>query len=330
MKIPVSLFRLISALGLCLLMLGCSNSEQQAETMEAAPPATNPADNLVLVTGITGAQGGGVAKVLLDKGYKIRGLSRNIGSEKSLAWMEQGVEMVQGNFDDPASIDAAVAGIDYLFLNITERGSEDFVANAIHTLEAAVAAGAKHVVFSSTITSNPDDSVPGQRGPSKKDVEIYLRGSELPYSTLRVFTLMENFLRPGGRTFLEYGIADYGKPGSSIHYISGSDMGIIIDGIIQNQADWLRREVDLGSDYMTYEELASLLTDITGKQIAYKNATWDEYRGPSYLINVSKWLDESGHGSDVEQLRQEFPEMTTLEQFLRANGLEGIGLAEES
>lgn len=303
--------RLFLLVAILAIVASCTSAENDT---------VDPANNLVLVTGITGTQGGGVADVLLEKGYKVRGLSRDAGSERSQAWAAKGVEMVTGNFDDHASVDAAVEGIDYLFLNITERATDNFVEDSIYTLEAAVAAGAKHVVFSSTITSNPDDNVPGRGGASKKDIEAYLRESSLPYSSLRIHTLMDNFLKPWGRDFLTEGIVDFGNEGTVMHYTSARDLGIITDGIIQNSSDWLRREADVAADSMTHQELAAMLSSVTGLDIGHRTADWDEYTGPPYLLYVFKWLDESGHGTDVEQLRQEFPEMTTLEQFLRDNG----------
>ena len=57
--------------------------------------------SLVLVTGITGKQGGSVAQALLRHGHRVRGLTRNPGSDRARELTDQGIEMVKGDFDDP-------------------------------------------------------------------------------------------------------------------------------------------------------------------------------------------------------------------------------------
>lgn len=59
----------------------------------------------IAVVGATGAQGGSVISTLLAEGtYKIRGVSRNVLSDKSQALTAQGVEMVQADLDDEAAL----------------------------------------------------------------------------------------------------------------------------------------------------------------------------------------------------------------------------------
>ena len=114
-----------------------------------------PEENLALVTGITGNQGGGVANAVLDRGFKVRGLSRNISSDRSREWAARGVEMVQGDFTDYNSMKRAVEGVDYLFLNISE-GIPDFLAVASHIFDAAHAAGVRHMVLTTSRSANPE------------------------------------------------------------------------------------------------------------------------------------------------------------------------------
>ena len=64
---------------------------------------------LVLVTGATGKQGGAVTRALLERGRRVRGLTRSLASEAARRLQKLGVEMVEGHFDRPASL-AARAG----------------------------------------------------------------------------------------------------------------------------------------------------------------------------------------------------------------------------
>jgi len=62
-------------------------------------------------------QGGSVVRAFLrePEKYQIRGLTRNTTSPKSKALAEQGVEMVQADLDDAASLAAAFAGAHIIY-----------------------------------------------------------------------------------------------------------------------------------------------------------------------------------------------------------------------
>ena len=51
--------------------------------------------HIIVVSGATGTQGGAVARSLLDRGFIVRGLTRNPNSEASIALSELGAHMVQ-------------------------------------------------------------------------------------------------------------------------------------------------------------------------------------------------------------------------------------------
>ena len=53
--------------------------------------------DLVLVTGVTGHQGGAVARELIAQGVKVRGMTRKPDSEAAQALKKLGVEIVAGD-----------------------------------------------------------------------------------------------------------------------------------------------------------------------------------------------------------------------------------------
>ena len=65
----------------------------------------NKERDIILITGATGNQGGAIARQLLSKGYRVRAMTRNPESEKSRSLAALGAEVVQGEFDDPASLE---------------------------------------------------------------------------------------------------------------------------------------------------------------------------------------------------------------------------------
>ncbi len=65
--------------------------------------------NIILVMGATGAQGGGVARHLLNSGkFTVRCLTRNPSSEKSIALQRSGAELVKGDLEEIESLKTAI------------------------------------------------------------------------------------------------------------------------------------------------------------------------------------------------------------------------------
>lgn len=88
---------------------------------------------MILLTGITGNNGGATATALLAKGVKFRAMVRDL--DKAAAWADKGVELVKGDMEDTASIKAALQGIDRAVLILPngedqERLERNFIDTA--------------------------------------------------------------------------------------------------------------------------------------------------------------------------------------------------------
>jgi NAD(P)H dehydrogenase (quinone) len=70
--------------------------------------------NMYAVMGITGNVGGAVARTLLAKGEKVRGIVRN--PEKAAEWQKQGAELFKADYDDVDALTAAFTGVAGVFV----------------------------------------------------------------------------------------------------------------------------------------------------------------------------------------------------------------------
>jgi len=300
--------RVILMIAIFCMVAGCSNVADE--------PPVDVSEPVVLVTGITGNQGGGVAAALLEQGVKVRGLSRNINSDASKALAAQGVEMVQGDFTDYDTITAAVQGVDHMFLNITERTS-DFINAAKHAIDAAYTAGAQHVVTSNR-PADPESGFDVNSDKTKRQIELHLRASGGSYTTLRIPFMMENLLRERDmNSVLTNGLIDYGEKETAGYYMNSSDMGLLAAAAFADPDSWNGREINMASDALTPRELAALITEISGIEVGFRMAPWSEMRGP--FVPNFRFFEEQNPSYDMEQLRQEFPQIQSLEQYLRNN-----------
>ena len=69
-------------------------------------------ERTILVAGATGNQGGAVASSLLERGFKVRALTRDPqNSQEAQALAEQGAEVAQGDMEDRSAMDRALEGV---------------------------------------------------------------------------------------------------------------------------------------------------------------------------------------------------------------------------
>lgn len=136
---------------------------------------------MILVTGATGNVGRQTVSQLLDAGTDVRALTRDPAS----AALPEGVEAVRGDLADPASLDAALDGVESVFLVWPTLSADDSAAAAV----ARIAAYARRVVYVSARGVSDDlERAPGSILGSHAYLERLIRPSGLEWT----------FLRPGG------------------------------------------------------------------------------------------------------------------------------------
>ncbi|GGU12023.1 NAD(P)H-binding protein [Streptomyces lateritius] len=137
---------------------------------------------MILVTGATGNIGSALLKELHARGVgPLRGLTR----DAARAVFPQGVEVVEGDFADPASLKPALKGVRSLFL-VSRLGSDADI------LEAARQAGVEHVVLVSSITVQTHPHL----GPADENlaVEQLLKETGMAWTILRPTQFASNAL----------------------------------------------------------------------------------------------------------------------------------------
>jgi len=103
----------------------------------------------VVVTGSTGKQGGAVARGLLERGHKVRAVTRDPNSKQAKSLANAGAALVAASLGDAARIREALAGATSLFAVTTPSGGTAAeIRQGIAAADAAKAAGV-HLVFTS-------------------------------------------------------------------------------------------------------------------------------------------------------------------------------------
>jgi uncharacterized protein YbjT (DUF2867 family) len=107
--------------------------------------------------------------------------------------------------------------------------------------------------------------------------------------------------------------------------VAVEDIGALTALTFEHPDEWIGREVDLSGDEQTMPQMAETFSRVTGKEIDYYQVPWDQFEeqmGEEYAV-MYRWFNDVGYEADIAALRQEYPELTTFEQYLRGHGWEG-------
>ncbi|MFT7835272.1 SDR family oxidoreductase [Saccharothrix sp. BKS2] len=131
-----------------------------------------------LVTGATGYLGGRLVPRLLAEGHRVRCLVRDPGKLRDVPWVDR-VEVVRGDVLDPASLAAAVEGVDVVHYLVHSLHDPDFAdadrRAAENTARAAAEAGVGRIVYLGGL--HPPGVRLSPHLASRKEVgDVFLRG----------------------------------------------------------------------------------------------------------------------------------------------------------
>lgn len=231
--------------------------------------------NTILVFGATGAQGGSVARNLLSRGkFNVRVITRKPDSDASNALRALGAEIVPGDLDDPASLDAALEGV-YGVFGVTNFW-EHFDREEIHgknLVHAVAKANVKHFIFS-TLPSIVKETNGALRSPHfdlKAEHEELARTLGIPSTFVHVPFYYENFLyffppRPAGDGTYVFGFPQGDTP---LAAISVEDVGKLVAPMFEQPEQYIGKTVKLAGDEIPPAQYAEALSRATGKTVRY-------------------------------------------------------------
>jgi uncharacterized protein YbjT (DUF2867 family) len=227
---------------------------------------TNWRRNIFLITGITGNIGGAAARGLLAQGKAVRALVRD--PKKAAAWSQLGVDLVQGDWNDSASIAAALQGVEgaYIMMPPTQVHSRDYreaKAVAASYAQALRESPPPKLVALSSFGAEKQSRL-GLVMPPRL-LELALEDASFPLALVRAAGLFENF------TFgLEAGktgtLPTFYRPSDrKIAHIATADAGALVVELLTTE--WSgRRVIELGRP-VSSDEIANDLGEVLGHEV---------------------------------------------------------------
>lgn len=255
---------------------------------------------------MTGAQGGSVARALLVKGAKVRGLTRNASSDKAKA-LDSRIEVVQCDMDSVDDLKRALDGAHgvYLVTNFWEHfDANKEVEQVKRVAEIAKECGVKHLVFSTLEDTSAIDAPVVKDGfktphfDGKAIASAFLKENFDGATQFYTSFYYENFIYFGMAPKLngaEDGVYRFGFPmgDKALPMMAIEDCGKAGAAALLDDST-KGKSVGIASCHMTGPEMAKAFAALTGKKVEYVPMTRDQYAGLGFpgcedLANMFKF-----------------------------------------
>ncbi|MBU8729821.1 SDR family oxidoreductase [Cytobacillus oceanisediminis] len=262
----------------------------------------------ILVTGATGKLGSKVVESLL-KSVPASDLVVSVRNpEKAEGLRTRGVEVRQGDFDRPETLDNAFEGIDRLLIISADGDNETRIQQHANAVQAADRAGIKFIAYTSLANATESKNL---MAPPHVATEAAIIKTGIPYSFLRNNWYLENEIGS-----IQGAIA--GAP-----WVTSAGQGKVGWALQQDYADAAAAVLlgnghentvyELSGPLLTQEELASALGNVLGKEIPVQQVSDEKYaeimKGlgfPDFVLPIVVGIQESIRNGSLEVKSNDF------------------------
>ena len=288
-------------------------------------------DRVVLVAGATGRQGGGVVRHMLPKGWKLRALTRNPNSYAAQQLAAEGVELAQGDLDDPASLERAARGVYGIFSvqDFWTVGARREVQQGKNLADAAKKAGVEHFVYNSAGGAERKTGI--THWETKWAVEKYIRSLKLPTTVFRPVAFMEVYhITEVEIGLLKGKLADPIRGDKPYQTIATDDIGAFVALAFERPMDFIGLELEIAGSELTNLQAAEVFSRVMNRPVKFKKLPMSIVRlflGKEFY-EMFHWFNQAGFQANIPELRRKYPEvhLHTLEEWLREDGWDKRGL----
>ena len=288
-------------------------------------------DKTILVTGATGRQGGAAIRHLLPNGWKLRALTRNPNGYAAKQLSGQGVEVVQGDLEDPGSLERAAHGV-YGIFSVQDYWVAGFrreVQQGKNLADIAKKTSVAHFVYSSVGGAERNTGIAPWE--TKWEIEKHIRKLSLPATIFRPTGFMEIY----HMLELEVGLLigrflDPVRPDKTYQSIATDDIGAFVALAFDRPKQFISMELEIAGSELTPRQTADIFSRVMGKPVKYGRLPMLAARillGKDFHA-MFRWLNRDGFQANIPELRRKYPEihLHSLEEWLREDGWDQRGL----
>lgn len=288
-------------------------------------------DRIVLVAGATGRQGGAVVRHMLPKGWRLRALTRNPKSYAARQLAEKGVELVEGDMDDPASLERAARGVYgiYSVQDFWTVGARREVQQGKNLADVAKKAGVEHLVYSSVGGAERNTGI--THWETKWVVEKHLRSLNLPVTVLRPASFMETYhITEVEIGLLKGKLVDPIRGDKPYQTIATDDIGAFAALAFERPKDFIGLDLEIAGSELTNIDAAKVFSRVLNRPVKFQKLPLPIVRlvlGKEFN-EMFHWFNSKGYQANIPELRRRYPEVRlhSLEDWLREDGWDKRGL----
>ena len=260
---------------------------------------------MILVTGATGQLGSAILTFLLKK-LPPSQLAALVRDEAKAAYLtEKGIDIRVGDYDDTASLDRAMRGIDKVLL-IAGTDEDKRVQQHIQVMNAAQKAGVHFVAYTSRALKDRT-TMANQLMEGHFQTEDYLKASGLSYALFRNILYMDAIPQFVGPTVFETGIRLPTGQGK-VAFALRNEMAEAIATVLAETGNATKIYTLTGSESYSFSDVAATLTDLSGKDVTYttveKSAFETQMKSravpDSMIQRVAGFLTDIANGQEDE------------------------------
>ena len=229
--------------------------------------------SIIAIAGGTGTVGSKLTRQLLERGARVRVLSRN--PEKARALFGTSVDAVGIDFDNAASLRQAFEGADKAFLSTSTSARQ--VRDEKALIDAAVEAGVPYLVGLSVGGAGRD--IASNVLAWHTEIDAHLASKHVAWTLLRPATFTDTLIRIASN-FVPKGVWGGAAEDGQISPIDTRDVAACAAMVLLEGAERHGRKIyDLtGPAPVTMDDMAALLAQGLGRPVAYIRRTEQEQR----------------------------------------------------
>jgi NAD(P)H dehydrogenase (quinone) len=247
-----------------------------------------------LISGASGSLGGKIATLLLEQvpAEDVTLVTRT--PDKLNAYRQRGVTVHRGDYNDPKALERAYSGSDVLMM-ISSMAVTERVPEHRNAINAAKAAGIKHIVYTSTAGIHPQN--PTLSASDHIVSEDDLRRCGMGYTIMRNACYAEVFPTVAAQPVLRSGEWVQVEGNGKLAPISKNDIARTAVACLLNPArhDGAVYEIT-GPDLVSFRDIAAMASEVYGVPIRYVSVSVDERYAMFDAMGVPRKYDEGMDG----------------------------------
>lgn len=237
-----------------------------------------------LVVGATGELGGAVVDHLHSGVHGDYAVTATVGHPHSVGQdverlRDRGVDVVDGDLDDPASYREHLADVDVAVLVTTpaDGGAAAEAERGREFVDAAVDAGVDHLAFASAMGTDRVAASDVEALAGKQRIEAHLTESPLTHTVVRPGLLVQAF--DGQREAVADGVVAWPvEPGTLLAVVDADDVGRAVATALQHPDRDDGVHLDVAGDLLTLSEIADGFAEVREHDVSAEHVTDDRER----------------------------------------------------